>query len=1049
MPRHRSYRRGRVGTASIAAPQAGSLLLSASVLALTATAGAASASYDSDAVTVRNAGPGSLHGPQVAIAYGSGSAWLTLTLTADNAGTLTLTPSIDASALAAATYTATITVTDTNASNSGQTIGVTLTVNADSPTIKVFPSAMTLSIVDETASGTAATTTISNIGGGTLDVPTIGTITGTGAAYIASAVVTGASPGPYTLTVTPTATGGTVGGPYTATIPLLSTGARNSPVTFPVNVTVTAAQQAILSVDRSLDDSGFTVGGANPADQTVGIRNVGAGVLAGPTVQSTSYAGSFSGWATPTISNNTLTVAIDASGIAIEGTATVTITIADANASNTVTYSVYLRSTAAVVTPTIVLSPSTVLVGAQVGNTAPSTTVQVSNANGTVSQLGTVSVSLGTAVAWVTPTYNATSGQITLTFTSSALAAGTYSTTLIVTASLAGNSPVSTGVNLTMSAVSAGTYPPGPQVAALPLGWSYNRTVGYFEGSCFNSGGYASAANGAMPTFAGTEHIVTNASELSTALSTCVDGDIITITAGGTYSNVQLPKRTGWVEGTSGFVWIRTSGHALLPTYQSSRGPNVFTAANRCTDADLANLVTFQTAQQGVSAVCPQQGAGGWWMTGIRFLNSYTNATYQPTVVVNSGGHVGTSYAQSLDSHTPSHIVFDRCLVRATQNPSRAVFAGARYSVWSQCSLPDTYKNNTEPQAFNFLNGGARTDILGCSFSGFGEHILSGGGNPPIQNFNPTDVMVAWNYAWIDVAATGALSDDNKNAFEMKTGGRFCFAFNKIDGQSFKADQKFALLTKGTDQTEIVNGVKVQAVLFPAHTYDILFWCNDLGTNVKKGFFQIADEVSDVASSATIGTERIEIAWNKHFYDVTVPSTYNPSRSERQAMSWYKSQGDGSPDVWLYHNTFGGGQSFWTGDPTNVGGTGWLNLAVFNNVMNEQPQYGPFFGGSSGSNTAGLNSNFGTGNWSCRRNFVPPGGAQWDTGLTGGSNLNGYLHSANLGSVFANLTGRDFTLVGAPSASYYDGIAYGGGYQTTAGYSETYMAEMLAGVSAD
>jgi len=1022
-------------------------LLSASVLALTATAGAASTSYDTDAVTVRNAGPGSLHGPQVAIAYGSGSAWLTLTLTADNAGTLTLTPSIDASALTAATYTATITVTDANASNSGQTIGVTLTVNADSPTIKVFPSAMTLSIVDETTSGTAATTTISNIGGGTLDVPTIGTITGTGAAYIASAVVTGASPGPYTLTVTPTATGGSAGS-YTASLPIQSIGATNTPVAFPVNVTVTAAQQAILSVDRSLDDSGFTVGGANPANQTVGIRNVGAGVLAGPTVQSTSYAGSFSGWATPTISNNTLTVAIDASGIAIEGTATVTITIADANASNTVTYSVYLRSTAAVVTPTIVLSPSTVLVGAQVGNTAPSTTVQVSNANGTVSQLGTVSVSLGTAVAWVTPTYNATSGQITLTFTSSALAAGTYSTTLIVTASLAGNSPVSTGVNLTMSAVSAGTYPPGPQVATLPNGWSYNRTVGYFEGSCFNSGGYAAAANGAMPSFGGTEHIVTNASELSTALSTCVDGDIITITAGSTYDNVQVPKRTGWVEGTSGFVWIRSSGYASLPAYQSSRTPLTMTAANRCTDADLANLVTFRTQQQGMSSLCLQQGTGGWWFTGIRFYNSYSSATYVPSIVVNTAGHSGTILAQSTAAHVPSHVVFDRCLVRSLKNPTRAVFADARYQVWQQCSLPDTYNNNTEPQAFAFLNGGARTDILGCSFSGFGEHILSGGGTPAITNFNPTDVMVAWNYAWVNVATVGSLSDDNKNAFEIKTGGRFCFAFNKIDGQSFKADQKFALLTKGTDQTEIVNGVKVQAVLFPAHTYDILFWCNDLAHNVKKGFFQLADESSDVASPATIGTERIEIAWNKHFYDVTVPSTYNPGRSERQAMAWYKAQGDGSPNISLYHNTFGGGQSFWTGDNNNNGG-GWLNVAVFNNVMNEQPQYGPYFAGGGGANTTGLNNNFGAGNWTCRRNFVPPGGAQWDTGLTGGSNLNGYLHSANLGSVFANLTGRDFTLVGAPSTSYYDGIAYGGGYQTTAGYSETYMAEMLAGVTAD
>ncbi|MHB1310638.1 MAG: autotransporter outer membrane beta-barrel domain-containing protein, partial [Gemmatimonadaceae bacterium] len=976
----------------------GTLAFNVTSLSLSATANGDTVT-SADTFVITNSGAGGFAGTSVS----DDAAWLTLTRTEYTDGRIELTPVVNPTGVAAGSYTGTITVTDPNASNTGATLTVDLVVGAESPTIAAFPSQLAFTLTDETA-GTAATTTISNVGSGTLATPTVGIITYSGAftGWVSATQVTDNGDGTFTVSVTPTAVGGTVGGPYTASIPIASGGATNTPLTLTATLTVTASALAVISLDRVLDDAGGTVGGANPPAQTVGIRSANATALAGPTVQSTAYRGDHSGWATATISGSTLTVAIDTSGIATAGISYADIVIADVNAATTDTYTVYLKMDQVVAPAVLSVTPGTVSLNV-VNGTSPSnvTLTLVNSGSGGLAGLGTVTASFASPPSWCTATY--ANGVVTLAFSTAALANATYSSSLTIAASSATNTPVTVPVSVIVAAASAATYPPGPQVAASPAGWTYNQSVGYWEGSCFNDGGYAGAADGAMPTFAGTEHIVTNSSQLTTALATAVDGDIITITAGGTYANVQVPVRSGWTEGTSGFVWVRSSGYASLPAYQPSRGPNVFTAANRATDADLANMVTFSSASQTLSTLCLQQGTGGWWFTGIHFKNTYTSPTYLPSIVVNTSGHVGTNPSMSTLAQMPSHIVFDRCLVRSTTNPTRAVFCGARYSVWQQCSLPDTYNNNTEPQAFLFLNGGERTDILGCSFSGFGEHIMGGGGNPPIKDYIATDVMVAWNYAWIDVATRGSVSDDNKNAFELKSGGRFCFAFNKIDGQSFKADQKFALLTKGTDQTEIQNGVKVQNPLFPAHTYDIIFWCNDLSENVKKGFFQLADESSDVASSMAIGTERVEVAWNKHYYDVTVPSTYNPGRSERQAMALYRAQGDGSPNVWVYHNTFGGGQSMWTGDPTNVGGTGWANLRVFNNVLNEPPQYGPFFGGSSGSNSTGLNNNFGAGVWDCRRNIVLAGGAAWDTTLLTAPYQCGPTHSSNAASVFQSV----------------------------------------------
>lgn len=276
MPRKRTARRGRVGAATAAAAVPGELRLSTAALAFAVTAGGNATTYTAEAFDVDNVGAGSWAGPVFGVSYATGSGWLSLALSVDASGTVTAIPTVDPSGLAAGSYTATVTVTDANVSNSGQTVTVDLTVAAAAPTLAVFPSALSVLLADETATGATVTTTLSNSGTGTIATPSAGTITGAGAGYISAVDFTDNGDDTWTVTVTPTATGGTVGGPYAASIPIVSAGATNTGMTFTVQVTVTAAASAAYYTPRFTLPDFATY---DPADDTISGEPMAAPAL--------------------------------------------------------------------------------------------------------------------------------------------------------------------------------------------------------------------------------------------------------------------------------------------------------------------------------------------------------------------------------------------------------------------------------------------------------------------------------------------------------------------------------------------------------------------------------------------------------------------------------------------------------------------------------------------------------------------------------------------------------------------------------------------------
>jgi len=136
--------------------------LSASSLSFTGVQGGANPSAQT--VSMTNSGGGTM-------SWGAGSSagWLTLTASGSTAPG-TLTASANLAGLAAGTYNTTITVTATGATNTPQTVPVTLTVSAAPvpPTIGLSPSSVSFTGVQGGANPSNQTLSLTNTGGGTL-----------------------------------------------------------------------------------------------------------------------------------------------------------------------------------------------------------------------------------------------------------------------------------------------------------------------------------------------------------------------------------------------------------------------------------------------------------------------------------------------------------------------------------------------------------------------------------------------------------------------------------------------------------------------------------------------------------------------------------------------------------------------------------------------------------------------------------------------------------------------------------------------------------------
>jgi Bacterial Ig domain/Malectin domain/Viral BACON domain len=230
--------------------------------------------------------------------------------------------------MAAGVYNATITITVGGATNSPQTISVTLTIGAQ-PTISLSPTSLSPSCV-EAASPADESFEVWNSGGSTLSYSI-----GDNAAWLSCTPTSGTSTGEKDVITVKYSTAALAPGVYNATISISAAGASNSPQTVSVTLTVNALpppQPAIATSITSLSNTCKKKSDA--AAQSFMLWNSGGGTLSYSISDDAAWLSCSPATGTSTGEKDTVTVSYSTSSLAV-GTYTATITITAPGASNT------------------------------------------------------------------------------------------------------------------------------------------------------------------------------------------------------------------------------------------------------------------------------------------------------------------------------------------------------------------------------------------------------------------------------------------------------------------------------------------------------------------------------------------------------------------------------------------------------------------------------------------------------------------------------------------------------------------------------------------
>jgi uncharacterized protein (TIGR03437 family) len=204
------------------------LAVSPASLQFSLTAGGAAPAAQS--IQITNSGNGMLSWTATASA-----TWITVS-PASGLAPSTLSVSISPAGLSAGTYTGSVQITSANASNTPQSIGVTLTVVAAPPSLVVSPAALTFTFTNGGVAPAAQNIAIANAGAGTL-----AWTASTSAYWLSISATSGTGAATLTVSVNPV---NLAAGSYTGTVQINATGAFGSPAPVSVTLVVTGSLSA-------------------------------------------------------------------------------------------------------------------------------------------------------------------------------------------------------------------------------------------------------------------------------------------------------------------------------------------------------------------------------------------------------------------------------------------------------------------------------------------------------------------------------------------------------------------------------------------------------------------------------------------------------------------------------------------------------------------------------------------------------------------------------------------------------------------------------------
>ena len=384
-------------------------------------------------------------------AAASGGSWLSVS-PASGTTPASLSVSVDPTGLSPGSYDGTITITAPGASNSPQTVSVSLTVTSSTsaPTISLNPNVLNYTYQSGGNLPQALAVTV------TASSAVAFTAAASGGGWLSVSPASGTTPASLSVSVNPT---GLSPGSYNGTITITAPGASNSPQTVSVSLVVSSIGTATINVNPSVLNYTYQSGGNLPQALAV--------IVTASSAVAFTAAASGGGWLSVSPASGTtpasLSVSVNPTGLS-PGSYNGTITITAPGVSNspqTVSVSLVVSSIGSIGTATMSVNPSVLNYAYQSGgNLLPPQAVTVA----ATSAVAFTASAAGSSWLSVSPASGTTPFSLSVSVNPTALSPGVYSGTITITALGASNSPQTVSVSLVVSSIGAATINVNPSV---------------------------------------------------------------------------------------------------------------------------------------------------------------------------------------------------------------------------------------------------------------------------------------------------------------------------------------------------------------------------------------------------------------------------------------------------------------------------------------------------------------------------------------------------------------------------------------------------------
>lgn len=549
----------------------------------------------------------------------SSASWLTATLTSASPFTpADFTISANPAGLPANTYPATLLIGAIGAAT--VPVQVTFTVGGAVSTSQLAASPASLNFSYQTGAGTPAPQTI--------DVSTASqspvayTITSSAAWLMAGG--TNMAPGTLTVMVSPT---GLAPGTYNGTITLSATSGGTS---LPIAVTLTVASSPSLDVSPSSLTFYYQIGQSVPAQKNLTLSNTGS-PMAFTVSAATSTGGNWlmldrTGGTTPSTISAQLVPAVLAS--LAPGNYTGTIVISATGASNPV-QSIPVSLTISV-TPLLDVGPSSLTFNYQVGGAAPADQTVTINSTSTTPVPYSATASTNNTGNWliVTPAIGLTPAALVVSAVPAGLGPGTYTGTITITSTMAGNSPVTVSVVLKISNDALLTVSPTSMVFNYQTGKATPPIQSLSVSSTSAALGFTISTN-MVNTSSGINWLLTSVATSSTPATINVavfPTGTGTALPPGTYTGSIVLTPTGTTTATPVTipVTLNVSDKALINVNPPSLA---FTYQAGAATPDAQGLALSSTGDDVLATVSFATTSGGAWLPAYTLNVNVTSAT--------------------------------------------------------------------------------------------------------------------------------------------------------------------------------------------------------------------------------------------------------------------------------------------------------------------------------------------------------------------------------------------------------------------------------------